>query len=192
MNYVLEKFKSLGLDPADQGSYELVPFFGSTPISNEQVDTSCLSNWFFTPVYLTMYEQTNYFITVEHAMMFAKACMFNDRRAMRLIQLSQHPSIAKKIGRRVEGYNEQLWSERRYDIVKGIVRSKFEMNKTLRKFLLSHSVNTVFVESSPYDRIWGVGMDTAQINCDPDPYRWKGQNQLGFILTEVFRELKGG
>lgn len=191
MNFVLDKFKSLGIDPADQTSFEIVPFFGSSPNSNYKVDESCLSNWFFTPVALTMYDTTDHFITAEHAMMYAKAKMFNDRRAMGLIALVQHPSLAKKIGRKVEGYNEELWASRRYEIVKQIIQSKFEMNKVLREFLLSHSDNTVFVESSPFDRIWGVGLPTHEILENSDPYKWQGDNQLGFAITEVFRTLKG-
>ena len=44
--------------------------------------------------------------------------------------------------------------------------------------------NTILVEASPYDKIWGVGLGVD----DPlilDNKNWKGENLLGFILTNV-------
>ncbi len=66
--------------------------------------------------------------------------------------------------------------------------AKFLQNKELLDFLLSTG-NKILVEASPYDTIWGVGMEEAnpQIN---NPFLWKGQNLLGFALIEVRNELK--
>jgi len=46
----------------------------------------------------------------------------------------------------------------------------------------------VLVEASPYDAIWGIGLDVD----DPLAYNrdtWKGLNLLGFIITEVRDEI---
>lgn len=40
------------------------------------------------------------------------------------------------------------------------------------------------MEASPYDTIWGIGLDEEDAREIPIP-EWKGQNLLGKILTEV-------
>lgn len=60
---------------------------------------------------------------------------------------------------------------------------KFGQNPELRDFLLSTG-DKVLVEASPYDKIWGIGLDAN----NPDacaPKLWKGENLLGFALMEV-------
>ena len=68
---------------------------------------------------------------------------------------------------------------------------KFYQDERLYRLLLLAG-NRTFVEASPYDRIWGIGMD---IN---DPYlldvgSW-GLNLLGKILTSIkdlaFQDMK--
>ena len=60
---------------------------------------------------------------------------------------------------------------------------KFSQNLALRDFLLATG-DTVLVEASPYDCIWGIGLRKD----DPDsrvPEKWHGENLLGFALMEV-------
>ena len=40
-----------------------------------------------------------------------------------------------------------------------------------------------FVEGSPYDRIWGIGIHKDAASDDEST--WKGQNLLGKVLDEV-------
>ncbi|MBO7462860.1 MAG: DUF1768 domain-containing protein, partial [Bacteroidales bacterium] len=50
-------------------------------------------------------------------------------------------------------------------------------------FLLSTG-NKILVEASPYDKIWGIGIDENH----PDAYtpsRWLGENHLGFALMSA-------
>lgn len=44
------------------------------------------------------------------------------------------------------------------------------------------------MEASPYDRIWGIQLsaDTPEAQ---NPFRWRGENLLGFALMEVRDEL---
>ncbi len=66
-------------------------------------------------------------------------------------------------------------------------RAKFTQNAALRDQLLA-TRGTTLVEASPYDKIWGIGLDAK----DPralDASQWKGLNLLGKILTELREEL---
>ena len=72
--------------------------------------------------------------------------------------------------------------------MKTAVKEKFIQNEYLLQEILSTD-NLEFVEASPYDTVWGVGL------TEDDPLilnkkNWKGQNLLGIILTEVRNELK--
>jgi ribA/ribD-fused uncharacterized protein len=50
--------------------------------------------------------------------------------------------------------------------------------------------NRFFVEASPFDCVWGIGMDENAENVE-DPSYWLGLNLLGQALTLVKNELRG-
>ena len=69
------------------------------------------------------------------------------------------------------------------EIVKRGNEAKFEQNEHLLKLLLA-TVGTRLVEANPNDQVWGIGL--AENHPDArDPKRWRGQNKLGDILTEL-------
>lgn len=45
------------------------------------------------------------------------------------------------------------------------------------------------VEASPYDRVWGIGLAECEEAAE-NPLKWKGDNLLGFALTEGREELR--
>ena len=65
---------------------------------------------------------------------------------------------------------------------------KFSQNRDLREFLLSTG-DSVLVEASPYDNIWGIRLAASSQEAQ-DPTQWRGQNLLGFALMEVRDELR--
>ena len=65
---------------------------------------------------------------------------------------------------------------------------KFTQNETLKKELLSYN-NRTFVECSPFDKIWGIGISQDDINADNEK-EWKGLNLLGKCLTKLRNEIK--
>lgn len=129
--------------------------------------------------------------SAEHCMMYMKAMLFNDHDAMVEISLADSPRDAKAIGRRVKGYDNAKWDAIRYQVVKEINRLKFSKPEGLS--VLRHFSKTsvgqyvVFVETSPYDNIWGI----KNRECI-SPELWEGDNLLGFAHTDVYDDLVWG
>ena len=122
-------------------------------------------------------------------MMAGKARLFDDAAALRQILEAPTPADAKKLGRKVQGFVETVWKQHCSSIVINASLLKFDQNPNLGNFLLATG-DSVIVEASPRDRIWGIGM--SQNNpAAREPRQWRGQNLLGFALMTARRQLKG-
>lgn len=128
------------------------------------------------------------FNCAEQYMMYHKAKLFGDNEIAKQILELSNPKDQKKLGRLVKNFDEKIWDEHKYEIVKNGNILKFSQNPNLKKELLS-TRTSILVEASPYDRVWGIGigeMDPGRHN----PKNWKGENLLGFALTEVREMLR--
>jgi ribA/ribD-fused uncharacterized protein len=96
---------------------------------------------------------------------------------------ARSPGAAKAAGRQVRGFDEQRWADARYDIVLAGTRAKFAQHPRLWE-VLRRTGSKVLVEASPYDRVWGIGLDSQSPDAG-HPTRWRGLNLLGFALMEV-------
>lgn len=56
------------------------------------------------------------------------------------------------------------------------------------KNILISTKDSILVEASPYDKIWGIGMSANNENIE-NSLLWRGLNLLGFALMEVRDEL---
>jgi hypothetical protein len=124
----------------------------------------------------------------EQWMMCSKARTFpdNDNILAKILQ-SKIPSEIKALGRKVNNYDDTIWSKIRYNIVVKGNYAKFSQNDNLKKILLDTN-NAILAEANPYDRLWGVGL--AKENSDiHNPTKWRGQNLLGQALMEVRTQL---
>lgn len=123
--------------------------------------------------------------SAEHAMMYMKAMLFGDEDAMIDVINAESPAIAKAIGRNVKNYDNVQWDKVRYDVVRDINLVKFkspEGSKILLELARTAAgSNVVFVETSPYDAIWGI--KSRKLTAPDD---WEGDNLLGFALTDVY------
>lgn len=154
-------------------------FWGHSKSKNQSVTKSCFSQWYKSP--FTVNGVT--YLTTEHWMMAQKALLFKNHDIYEQIIACKTPAEAKKLGRKVTGFNEDTWKEYRYDIVVTGNLHKFSQNKELETYLLNTN-NRILVEASPVDPIWGIGLaqDSKNIN---NIYAWRGLNLLGFALMEV-------
>ena len=129
------------------------------------------------------------FKSSEQYFMWQKANFFRDEVIANAILRADTPRDAKNLGRRVDGYDDEAWSEVRMQAMFNAVYCKFSQNEDLKKKLLSNEYeNKHFVEGSPVDNIWGVGIkfDDPKI---ADENNWTGENLLGQVLDSVREQL---
>ncbi len=158
---------------------EYVFFWGHTSSQRLSVGKECLSQWY--PSVLRIDEIV--YPSAEHYMMAEKARIFNDERVREKILESTDPASVKQSGRKIKGFNEEVWREHRFEIVYNANEAKFSQNANLKEFLMS-TVDKVLVEASPHDKIWGTGMDSNHKDI-LNPHKWRGLNLLGFALMQV-------
>lgn len=163
-----------------------VYFWRHRPHADGRVGPSCLSQWWPSPFTVDAVP----YATAEHWMMAGKARLFGDAEAERRVLAARHPAEAKKEGRLVRGFDEDVWERERFRIVVEGGVHKFTAHPALREFLLATG-ERVLVEASPVDRIWGIGL-AAGDEAAADPERWRGPNLLGFALMETRERLRAG
>ena len=167
---------------------EYVFFWGhqrkGSAAGNNGISKSCFSQWYDASFVV----DAQHFLTAEHYMMYHKAKIFGDQQASAAVLAANNPHDAKAIGRTVKGFDAKVWDAHSMDIVIAGNLAKFSQNPDLRAFLLS-TAETVLVEASPVDRIWGIGL--AEDNpAASDPNQWRGRNLLGFALMAVRTRLQ--
>lgn len=173
---IIEKGKVLGRE-------DFVFFWGHIARAEKQMK-ACLSQWF--PCSFLV--DGIYYNCAEQFMMAEKARLFHDEDALLKIMQAYDPMEQKKMGRRVQRYDDSRWKEYCFDIVVRGNVAKFSQNVKLRDFLLSTG-NKILVEASPKDNVWGIGLDEESPDA-VNPKRWPGTNLLGFALMEVRDKIK--
>jgi len=149
------------------------------------------SNW-YPCVFNAEYEGKKYtFYNSEQYFMFIKAKTFGDEEiAMKIAFEGKNPKTAKTLGRKVRNYDDNVWNEKRYQVMVDACYLKFSSNEDLKNNILSDEFNGKhYVESSPVDRIWGVGLSENDPLID-DEKNWLGTNLLGKALDEVRERLQ--
>jgi len=139
----------------------------------------CLSQWYQCPFVV----EGQYYNCAEQYMMAEKARIFGDEEIRQQILAEYSQMAMKKLGRKVRDYDDEIWKEKRFDVVvKGNI-AKFSQNEKLLDFLLSTD-DKILVEASPKDTVWGIGLDESSPEAI-QPRKWIGENLLGFALMEV-------
>ena len=116
--------------------------------------------------------------TTEQYMMAQKAVLFCDMVTCSKIMAADNPSDYKALGREVQFFEPVAWDHAKYDIVLKGKLAKFGQNPELWDDL-DGTGDSVLVEVSPFDGIWGVKPGIE------DPNQWRGENLLGFALMEA-------
>ena len=156
----------------------VIAFWGHTDDS-KKTTKACFSQW-----YACRFEVDGvWYHTAEQYMMAQKASLFGDAATQEKIMAADNPKDYKALGRLVQHFDAAKWDAAKYDIVLRGNLAKFSQNPELFAFL-DGTGDSVLVEGSPYDSIWGVKLNLD----DPailDPHNWRGENLLGFALMEA-------
>lgn len=154
-------------------------FFWGHHCKDGQVTKACFSQWFPCNFEVDgiMYN------CAEQYMMAEKARVFEDEEIRAKILAASDPKIIKALGREVKNFSVEKWAPVSKEIVVKGNMHKFAQNIELFQFLHGTG-NRILVEASPYDTIWGIGMQESDEGI-LNPHNWKGYNQLGFALMEV-------
>lgn len=175
MRYNIEKIKDI---VRKNRAIEIIYFWGQTP-GHGGITKSCLSQWYDVWFQVDGIQ----YHTTEQYMMASKARLFADEETLREIMDAKSPREYKSLGRKVKGFDASVWNEKKLDVVVEGNKAKFGQNPHLKEFLLATG-DAILVEASPYDKIWGIGMDEATASA-ANVEDWKGENLLGCALMEV-------
>ena len=176
--YELKELLHGGVQP------EYLLFFGHRPPYGGIINHTCLSQWWQAD--FTLDDET--YRSAEHFMMASKAMLFGDEETAEKIRQDPNPKNAKILGREVAGFDKDKWEAHRFDIVVDGNLAKFSQNRKLLKYLLGTG-DSVLVEASPHDTVWGIGLDRDNKDAIRPDY-WRGLNLLGFALMEVREQLR--
>ena len=117
--------------------------------------------------------------------MYHKALLFNDSDIATQILAATTPIEVKALGRQVKDFDEEIWKENRYRIVKEGNILKFTQHSDLKEKLLA-TKGKMLVEASPRDRIWGIGYGAKNALANKESW---GLNLLGLVLVEIRDEM---
>lgn len=148
-------------------------------------DKTPFSNWNITP---GIKYDGHEFNNSEALFMYLKAKVFRDDvMAERIVPLD--PKAAKRCGRLVCPYSDEVWERERENAMYTALKAKLEASEEFRNALLKDEYRgKTFVEASPYDKIWGIKLSVAEAYTGKE---WKGLNLLGKLLTELRDETLG-
>jgi len=121
----------------------------------------------------------------EQFMMASKAKLFGDNEAYEQIMNTKSPKAQQAFGTKVKGFDKEIWDDNARDIVTLGNLNKFTQNEDLFKLLYKNK-DKFFVEASPYDKVWGVGLSET----DPliqNSKNWTGKNWLGECLNRTVK-----
>ena len=137
-----------------------------------------LGNWYESP----FIKNGIHFINNEQYFMWGKQQLFDQTNVLleKNILETSNPSVIKKLGRFVKNFNQTVWDTKKYEIMKIGLIEKFSQNTELKKALLATN-DSILVEASPYDTIWGIGLSEE----DAKTNKWRGDNLLGKALMDV-------
>jgi len=147
------------------------------------------SNWYKCHFSIEKDGKQLNFYNSEQYFMWIKAKTFGDEEiANKILKQGIDPRNAKKLGRLVKNYDDNIWNEKRYQVMVEANMLKFSQNEKLKRLLLNREFDGKhFVEASPLDHIWGIGC--AENKALDDKSNWNGLNLLGQVLDEVREKL---
>lgn len=137
------------------------------------------SQWYPSPMIINGAS----FNCAEQWMMYGKAKLFNAHNIAQQIMETDQPKEQKRLGRTIPNFDFDQWTQVCNSLVELGTYNKFIQNSDL--FVeLERNKDKFFVEASPYDKVWGIGL-----NVDNDDVltieKWRGENRLGSCINNA-------
>ena len=125
----------------------------------------------------------------EQFIMHQKALLFGDEAAAAQIMAATEPWQQKQLGKRVRGFDDQVWDRERRELVYLGNTFKFSQHAAMRRELLQ-TEGLVLAEASERDSIWGIGMNESDARRLPvGQALMNGENLLGEALMRVRQDM---
>lgn len=118
-------------------------------------------------------------------MMYWKALLMGDDAIAEKILATSGPAEAKALGREVSNFDQQVWDGNCDGVVERGNLLKFQQDQRLKDILLGTGKRFI-VETSPNDRVWGIGFNTE--DALKNESEW-GENKFGKALMKVREQL---
>lgn len=173
--------KTSTIDQTIMETEQFVFFYGHHPNS---LGIHVFSQWYSVSFVEYFDKETKIkYSNMEQYMMAHKALLFGDSKYYKKIMSTTDPYLIKKYGRLIRDFDEKIWNQYKFDIIVNGNKLKFKQNPKLLKRLLE-TKNKILVEASPFDKIYGCGLNTKTA-LKTDQSQWPGTNLLGKALMEV-------
>ncbi|KAK5126016.1 hypothetical protein LTR85_011371 [Meristemomyces frigidus] len=131
-------------------------------------------------------EESLEFHTAEQYMMYHKALVMGDEEIAQQTLECSTPAEAKALGRKVRNFDQNKWDASCDRIVEEGNYLKFSQDERMKRVLVGTEARGI-VETSPNDRLWGVGYNSDE--ALEHVSEW-GENKLGKALERVRERLK--
>lgn len=155
----------------------------------EYEDNGYLSNWYSCSFYGKINKIKLKFHTSEQYFMAYKAYHFKDRESFDKIMNTNSPKYMKNIGAKIKNFDTASWDKIKIKAMYKAIKYKFTQNEELLNKLLSTNNSKLF-EASPYDKIWGIGINAENAKSNKYKNTYPGQNLLGRLLMKLRTSLK--
>ena len=131
MKYTIKNIKER-YDAEDRLKY--IFFWGHRPRKDGQISQSCFSQWWEEAFVV----DGKTYKSAEHWMMAGKAKLFGDEEMLQKIIDCRTPAEAKKLGRKVRNFDNDVWLKNRYEIVLDGNKHKFSQSEPSKGFFAQY------------------------------------------------------
>ncbi len=158
-----------------KSSFEVLAWFGILSI---------FSNFFWAPMVIDGKE----FANSEQFIQYCKALFFHDRYRMRLLLSTTDPYECKRIGHKIDGFNQDKWDEQAPKVCNKALREKVDQNSFVKQFLISTG-DKILAEAAPNSK-WACGLKLKDNNI-LDITKWERVGHGGMVYMQIRSEITG-
>ena len=169
--------------------YDLIPERFKWHYKGQKYLTECDSTFFFgSDCFLSnryhspFLDGKTQYTCVEQYYLTHKSLFFDDVDTANAIMGLKEPSKMKALSHHIKNLDEHKWAEQATAVMENACYLKFWQNSELKKKLMD--IKGTIVEANRKDVFFSCGLALSDPNI-VDVNKWKGQNMLGKILSNL-------